>query len=82
MGNSDISLTCNRKSKLDHANRQIIKSSNYIILMRIFNFLQVPRLYMACLMVKSGRTVNLLGVVTQYEILEFCRLGLNPSRFY
>ena len=34
------------------------------------------------LMVKSGRTVNLLGVVTQYEILEFCRSGLNLSKFY
>ena len=30
-----------------------------------------------CLMVKFGRTENLLDVLTQYETLEFCRLGLN-----
>jgi hypothetical protein len=34
------------------------------------------------LMVKSGRTENLLGVVTQYEILGFCRLALNQRKFY
>ena len=33
-------------------------------------------------MVKSGRTENLLVVVTQYEILGFCRLGLNRLNFY
>jgi hypothetical protein len=29
--------------------------------------------------VKSRRTENLLDVLTQYETLEFCRLGLNQE---
>jgi len=33
-------------------------------------------------MVKSGRAENLLDVLTQSEILEFCRLGLNRRKFY
>ena len=33
-------------------------------------------------MVKSGRAENLLDVLTQSEILEFCRLGLNQRKFY
>jgi len=32
---------------------------------------------MSCLTVKFRRDVNLLDVLTQYEILGFCRLGLN-----
>jgi hypothetical protein len=34
------------------------------------------------LMVEFGRTENLLDVLTQYEILGFCRLGLNRLKFY
>jgi len=30
-------------------------------------------------MVKFGRTENLLGVVTQYQILGFCRLDVNSG---
>jgi hypothetical protein len=33
-------------------------------------------------MVKSGRTENLLDVLTQYEILGFCKLRLNRRKFY
>jgi hypothetical protein len=33
-------------------------------------------------MVEFGRTENLLDVLTQYEILGFCRLGLNRLKFY
>jgi len=32
---------------------------------------------LACLRVKFRGDVNLLDVLTQYEILGFCRLGLN-----
>jgi len=33
-------------------------------------------------MVKSGRLENSLDVMTQYEILGFCGLGLNRLKFY
>jgi len=33
-----------------------------------------PKLWISCLMMKFGRVKNLLDVLTQYEILEFCRL--------
>ena len=33
-------------------------------------------------MVEFGRTENLLDVLTQYEILGFCILGLNRLKFY
>jgi hypothetical protein len=33
-------------------------------------------------MVEFGETNNVLDVLTQYEILEFCRLGLNRMKFY
>ena len=33
-------------------------------------------------MVKFGGGENLLDVLTQYETLEFCRLGLNRRKFY
>ena len=36
----------------------------------------------ACLMVEFGEIKNLLDVLTQYEILGFCRLGLNRLKFY
>jgi hypothetical protein len=39
-------------------------------------------LRIACLPVKFEWTGNLLGVLTQYEILGFCRLGLNRLKFY
>jgi len=34
-------------------------------------------LRIACLVVEFGGIENLLDVLTQYEILGFCRLGLN-----
>ncbi len=33
-------------------------------------------------MVEFGETKNLLDVLAQYEILGFCRLGLNRMKFY
>jgi hypothetical protein len=33
-------------------------------------------------MVEFGRTENLSDVLTQYEILGFCKLGLNRLKFY
>jgi hypothetical protein len=34
------------------------------------------------LMVKFRETKNLMNVLTQYEILRFCRLGVNRLKFY
>jgi len=50
--------------------------------MHIFNILQVPKLWMACLMVKFGEAPNIFDVLMKYEILGFCRLGLNQRKFY
>jgi hypothetical protein len=33
-------------------------------------------------MVKFRETKNLMNVLTQYEILGFCRLGVNRLKFY
>ena len=38
--------------------------------------------YISCLMVKSGRAEILLGVLTQYIIWGFCRLGLIRLNFF
>jgi hypothetical protein len=35
-----------------------------------------------CLKLEIGGTKNLFDVLTQYEILGFCRLGLNRRKFY
>ena len=35
------------------------------------------KFYVSCLRIKFGEIKNLLDVLTQYEILGFCRLGLN-----
>jgi len=39
--------------------------------------MHVLKVYIPCLMIKFGETENLLDVMTQYEILGFCGLGLN-----
>jgi len=54
-------------SELDHC----------IFHMEFHNILQGFELCLPCLLVKSGRTENLLGMVTQYQILGFCRLDVN-----
>jgi hypothetical protein len=33
-------------------------------------------------MVEFGEIKNLMNVLTQYEILGFCRLGVNRLKFY
>ena len=47
------------------------ETSDCIMHKQVFNILQVPKLWMACLKLKYGETTNLLDVLTQYEILEF-----------
>ncbi len=42
---------------------------------QIFTILQGLKLRIACLKIKFGEIKNLLDVLTQYEILVFCRLG-------
>ena len=76
------SLTCNRKSKLEHESRQIVKSSNYIMYTQIFNILQGFELQVSCLNLECGRTANLLDVLKKYKILGFCGLGLNRLKSY
>ena len=39
-------------------------------------------LRIACLKIKFGEIKNLLDMLTQYEILEFCRLDWNRMKFY
>ena len=55
----------------------IIAEADWILLMPILYIFGCFELYKACLMVKYRRIQNLLDVLTQYETLEFCRLGLN-----
>ena len=39
--------------------------------------MHVLKVYIPCLKVKFGMTKNFLDMLTQYETLECCRLGLN-----
>jgi hypothetical protein len=41
----------------------------------IEQILAFPKLWVSCLKLKFGRAENLLGVITQYEILGCYRLG-------
>ena len=49
------------------------------LIAQIFRFTNV---YLPCLMVKFGGPENWLDVLTKYEILGLCGLGLNRLKFY
>jgi len=50
----------------------------YLVLEKKF----VKKISISCLMVEFERIENLGDLLTQYEILGFCRLDLNPLKFY
>ncbi|MFC1577886.1 hypothetical protein ACFL36_02630 [Thermodesulfobacteriota bacterium] len=54
---------------------KIREMSDCIMHTQVFNILQAPKLGISCLKIKFGEIKNLLDVLTQYEILGFCRLG-------
>ena len=53
----------------------ILEEAYWIFLIPVLNILDCFELEIACLKIKFGEIQNLLDVLTQYEILEFCRLG-------
>jgi len=60
----------------------ILEEAYWIFLIPVLNILDCFELEIACLMVKYRRTINFLDVLTQYEILVFCRSSYNRLKFY